>query len=245
MIYNSATDFLNAPRKAITLMGMSGVGKSYLSSLMSGWGWYAHSCDLEIGTKYLAGELDAPVSADDISALSRYISKPGDLPMDEFLRRQRLYYEGECAALARVPELAEAHERFVNDSTGSLCEIEDDKLIEALGRSTLFVYIKAGKEEERAVLERAQDYPKPLFYPPSHFKAWVKEYMQVFDIEDADDLPPDDFTRWVFPRLFAERLPKYQALADRFGVTVSTKDIYEVKTEHDLLNVIAEGVQGR
>ena len=69
--------------------------------------------------------------------------------------------------------------------------------------------------------------------------------MQVFDIEDADELPPDDFTRWVFPRLFAERLPKYQALADRFGVTVSTKDIYEVKTEHDLLNVIAEGVQGR
>lgn len=241
MIYNSAADFLNAPRKAITLMGMSGVGKSYLSSLMSGWGWYAHSCDLEIGTKYLAGELDAPVSADDISALSRYISKPGDLPMDEFLRRQRLYYEGECAVLARVPELAGAYERFVNDSTGSLCEIEDDKLIEAVGRATFFVYIKASKEEERAVLERAQDYPKPLFYPPSHFKAWVKEYMQVFDIEDADDLPADDFTRWVFPRLFAERLPKYQALADRFGVTVSTRDIYKVKSEHDLLNVIAEG----
>lgn len=245
MIYNSAADFLNAPRKAITLMGMSGVGKSYLSSLMSGWGWYAHSCDLEIGTKHLAGELDAPVSADDISALSRYISKPGDLPMDEFLRRQRLYYEGECAVLSRVPELAGAHERFVNDSTGSLCEIEDDKLIEAVGRSTLFVYIKASKEEERAVLERAQDYPKPLFYPPSHFKAWVKEYMQVFDIEDADDLPADDFTRWVFPRLFAERLPKYQALADRFGVTVSTNDLYKVKSENDLLNVIAEGFESR
>lgn len=211
MIYNSAAEFLNAPHKAITLLGMSGVGKSYLSSMMSGWGWFGYSCDLEIGTNYLAAELDAPVSADDISALSRYISKPGDLPMAEFLRRQKLYYEAECAALARVPELAGAHDKFVNDSTGSLCEIEDEELIKALGRSTLFVYIKASKDEEIEVLERAQEYPKPLFYPPSHFHAWVEEYRRVFDIKNVDDLPADDFTRWVFPRLFAERLPKYRA----------------------------------
>lgn len=241
MIYDSAADFLNAPRKAITLMGMSGVGKSYLSSLMSGWGWFAHSCDLEIGTKHLAGELDAAVSADDISALSRYISKPGDLPMDEFLRRQKLYYEGECASLSRVPELAAAQDKFVVDSTGSICEIEDAELMEALGRATLFVYIKASKDEEIAVLERAQQYPKPLFYPPSHFEAWVEEYRQLFDVQDTDDLPADDFTRWVFPRLFAERLPKYQALAERFGVTVSTEDLYKVKSEGDLLNVIVGG----
>lgn len=222
-------------------MGMSGVGKSYLSGMMSGWGWFAYSCDMEIGTKYLAGDLDASVSADDISALSRFISKPGELPMDEFLRRQQLYYEAECAALSRVPELAVKHNKLVNDSTGSLCEIEDDALIEALGRSTLFVYIKASKEEERAVLERAQEYPKPLFYPRGLFQAWVEEYRQVFDIENVDDLPADDFTRWVFPRLFAARLPKYQALADRFGVTIDTADLYKVKTEDDLLNVIARG----
>lgn len=244
MIYSSAADFRSAPRKAITLMGMSGVGKSYLSSLMGEWGWFSYSCDMEIGTRYLVDELDAPVSEDDISALSRYISKPGDLPMAEFLRRQKLYYEAECAALSRVPELAGAHERFVNDSTGSLCEIEDEDLIKALGRATLFVYIKASKDEERAVLERAQEYPKPLFYPPSHFHAWVEEYRQVFKVENVDALPADAFTRWVFPRLFAERLPKYQALAERFGVTVSTNDLYKVKSEGDLLDVIAGGFDG-
>jgi len=210
---------------------------------MRGWGWFAYSCDMEIGTKYLASELDAPVSADDISALSRFISKPGELPMAEFLRRQKLYYEAECAALSRVPDLAGKHEKFVNDSTGSLCEIEDEALIGALGRATLFVYIKASKDEERAVLERAQEYPKPLFYPPSHFHAWVEEYRKVFKVENVDDLPADEFTRWVFPRLFAERLPKYQALADAYGVTVSTADLYKVKSERDLLDVIARGFE--
>jgi len=241
MIYKSVAEFLNAPRKAITLMGMSGVGKSYLSNMMSGWGWFAHSCDLEIGTRYLAAELDGPVSADDISALSRFISKPGDLPMAEFLRRQKLYYKAECAALSCVPDLVSVHDKFVNDSTGSLCEIEDEELIGALGRSTLFVYIKATKDEEIEVLERAQEYPKPLFYPPRHFHAWVEEYRRVFDVANVDDLPADEFTRWVFPRLFAERLPKYQALAERFGVSVSTSDLYKVKSEDDLLDVIARG----
>tara|TARA_B100000780_G_scaffold275828_1_gene243246 strand:- start:1198 stop:1935 length:738 start_codon:yes stop_codon:yes gene_type:complete len=245
MIYKSASEFLNAPHKALTLMGMSGVGKSHLSSMMREWGWFQYSCDVEIGTRYLADHIECAISADDISAVSGFISKPGDLPLAEFKRRQGLYYAAECAALARVPDLAAGHAKFVNDSTGSICEIEDEELIAALGRASLFVYIKASKDEEIAMLKRAQEYPKPLFYPPGLFQAWVDEYCQIFGLRDADALPPDDFMRWVFPRLFETRLPKYQALAERFGVTVHTDDLYKIESECDLLSVIAEGFEGR
>lgn len=243
MIYSSARDFLDSSTKSITLMGMSGVGKSYLSSMMRGWGWFQYSCDVAIGTQYLAAHIDEPVHADDISAVSRFIAKPGDLPLAEFQRRQKLYYDAECAALARVPALAAQHPKFVHDSTGSVCEIEDEALIGQVGQASLFVYIKASTQEENAVLERARLYPKPLFYPPAQFKAWVHEYCQVFGVEDVDSLPADDFTRWVFPRLFETRLPKYQDLAHRYGVTVQSADMHMVRSEDDFLALIAAGFE--
>lgn len=227
-------------QKKITLLGMSGVGKTYLSCLMAKWGWFHYSCDYEIGARFLRSELDGDVSFENLSALSRYIGKLGNpdkggLRLDEFKRRQKAYYDAEVASLNEVADLSEKHQKFVNDSTGSLCEIEDEKLMERLGNSTLFVYIKANEEDERAVLQRAQDYPKPLFFPPSKFHEWLEEYL---DDQDVNDIEPDSFARWVFPKLFASRLPKYQKLADKYGVTVQSSDLRSVQNEEDFLKII-------
>jgi len=35
-------------KKAITLMGMSGVGKSHFSMQLAQWGWGHYSCDVEM-----------------------------------------------------------------------------------------------------------------------------------------------------------------------------------------------------
>lgn len=220
-------------------MGMSGVGKSYLSGMMEGWGWRSFSCDLEIGAKELAAEMARPVSLNDISPLSEFIGKIGEMPFDEFKRRQKLYYDAEVAALSRVHEIVKGADKVVIDSTGSICEIMDDGVIAQVGQVSLIVYIEASKEEEVAILQRAQDYPKPLFYPPRQLEAWVNEYLQICDVDNADHIPADDFARWVFPRLFETRIPKYQEIAERCGISVSTSDLYQVKTEHDLLQLIA------
>ena len=253
----SGQDWAAQNRKAVTLMGMSGVGKSYLGNLMSHWGWTYYSCDYIIGTKYLADEkvdgvtIGSKVKAEDLSILSRFIGQLGDpekggLPLEEFKRRQKLYYDAECASLDNVAaSIEKSPGSFVNDSTGSLCEIEDEALLSRVGAATLFVYLEAGRQDEKLVLQNAQDYPKPLFFPPAQFDAWLAEYMDARGIKDAGLIDPPNFSRWVFPRLFAERLPKYRRLADQYGVTVLASDMRAVRTEKDFITVVAKALDDK
>ena len=50
----SRQEFLNWPNKAITLIGMSGVGKTMLASKLPRDSWFHFSGDYRIGTKYLS-----------------------------------------------------------------------------------------------------------------------------------------------------------------------------------------------
>lgn len=248
----SADEFLGQPGKAITFIGMSGVGKTYLSGLLERAGWRRYSCDYEIGKRHMRNvlieSLDTP---DDLGALSRFLGKLGNpekggLSLEEFKRRQKLYYDSECAAIAEaMGELAEAPGNFVHDSTGSLCEILDEDLIRRLGEQTLFVYLKASPEEEEVVKERARIYPKPLFFPPQKFDEWVEEYLAHEKLDTPDRIEPDEFSRWVFPRLFESRLPKYQKLADLYGVAVDTSALRGVQDESDLIERIAGALPTR
>lgn len=246
-------EFIDIPYKVITLMGMSGVGKTYLSLMLDGQGWRHYSCDYEIGARLLKTEIEQTlgeknvVSADDLSQLSRYVSRLGDrekgaLPYDEFKRRQKKYYDAECQSLGQLHHVINHATRngfthTVNDSTGSLCEIDDKRLMDFIDENSLIVYIKASKEEEQRVLKRAQEYPKPMFFSPEKFDEWVKRYAKEKDVE-VEKFDPDDFSRWVFPKLFENRLPKYQAIADKYGVTIPSEAFQGVKTSNDFLKVI-------
>ncbi len=243
----SRQDFIDMPRKAITLLGMSGSGKTYISMMMAKHGWETYSCDLEIGTKYLKEALSGygDVTGENISALSVYLGKVGDADkggysLDVFLARQQAYYNAEHQALSDMRSVLEATDtHFIHDSTGSLCEIMDDSLIADLGRKTLFVYLKADEEAEKLVLKRAQDYPKPLFFPPSRFQEWLDDYMSDHQCRAVNAVDPDDFSRWVFPKLFESRKPKYQALAERYGVAIPAKAFYDMKGADDFITIIA------
>lgn len=244
----SKNEFTEIPRKCVTLLGMSGSGKTYISSLLSNWGWDIYSCDYEIGRKFLKDELKefGAVSQENISSLSLFLGKLGDVerggyPLDLFLKRQKAYYDAECCALSAVLEGINCGSRhFVHDSTGSLCEITDTKLIKQIGKQTLFVYLKADEDDERDILQRAYDYPKPLFFPPSFFKVWLKDYLLLRGFDSTNRIDPDDFSRWVFPKLFESRKPKYQALADSYGVSIPSKAFYGIRSSDDFIRVIAD-----
>ncbi len=249
----TAEEFLAQPHKAITLIGMSGVGKSYLANKMAGWGWVNYSCDDLISEKYLKNELDGD-DADAMDALSKFVGRIGNagkggLVRDEFKRRQQLYYDAECQALRdMLPALDEAHGRknsFINDSAGSLCEIEDKELIAAIGEKTLFVYLKVGQEDHKELLQRAIEYPKPLYFPPTFFRERLAHYMDDLDVSSVEDVEPDEFLRWVFPYLFESRLPKYKSLANEFGVTVQVSDFKDVPNEGAFLKVVADALEGQ
>lgn len=49
----TATEFLALESKRITLLGMSGVGKTRISCLLRKSDWFHYSADFRIGTRYL------------------------------------------------------------------------------------------------------------------------------------------------------------------------------------------------
>ena len=54
MLYTSANDWLNAPRKSVLVFGMSGLGKTHMSNLLRASGsWFHYSIDYRIGTRYM------------------------------------------------------------------------------------------------------------------------------------------------------------------------------------------------
>lgn len=230
---------------AITLMGMSGVGKTYFSQKLAEWGWGHYSCDVEIGKDLLG--LDREMKAEDISALHEFLGLPGDeaqggLPMNEYKRRQRLYKNAEIVSLMTLGQRIRGHSgaHFVNDSTGSLVEITNPDVIEYVGRLTKVVYIRGSGDQENALIERAQAYPKPIYYPPALFDGWVAEYLALQGLEDSAQMNPVEFSRWVFPVLLKSRLPKYQAIADQYGVTIESADLEKIDNEDAFLELIGE-----
>ena len=63
MIYGSGKDWLAAPNKRVVLFGMSGLGKTWLSSMLRASGtWFHYSIDYRIGTRYM-GEYIADTSS--------------------------------------------------------------------------------------------------------------------------------------------------------------------------------------
>ncbi len=244
----SKQEFLEQPRRAITFIGMSGVGKSHLSLQLEDWGWHNYSCDYLIGTKYLGAQLEGAVSADNILNLSEFVGQigspdKGGVGLDEFARRQKMYYEAECAVLRDMPEaLGGVAGDFVNDSSGSLCEIEEAAILDAVGQQTLFIYLRVPSSQHSKILERALEYPKPLFFPKAFFDEHLAAFQKEFSVERVEEIDSLEFLRWVFPYLFEARLPKYQALADKYGVTISTDTFDGVSLEEDFINIIAKAL---
>ena len=81
-----------------------------------------------------------------------------------------------------VPEFIEKSQakgfsHFINDAGGSLCELEDPKLFKVALDNTLIVYIKTSKENERMLIERAKENPKPMYYNPVFFESSIKDYL--------------------------------------------------------------------
>ena len=274
----SSREFLDWDSKSITLLAMSGAGKTTLANKLPRDKWFHYSGDYRIGTKYL-GEpildnikqqaMEVPflkdlllsdsiyicnnVSVDNLAPVSSFLGKIGDrklggLALDEFKRRQKLHHKAEIAAMYDVSEFihkAESiygYKHFINDAGGSVCELDDEKVLEHLARQTLIIYIKTTPELNTTIIERSKTSPKPLYYREEFLDQQLAEFMRENNYIDPDTIPPDEFVSWVFPKLFTSRLPRYQAIADKYGYTLDACDVAKVKNETDFIQLIAAAI---
>ncbi len=268
-------EFRRWESKKVTLLGMSGVGKTYLSTLLRDSQWFHYSGDYRIGTRYLdepimdmikQQAMQVPFLKDllrndwisiknnikihDLGPVLSYVGKLGNpelggVELEDFIQRQALYREGEIAAMHDVPGFINkaqdiyGYQHFVNDVGGSLCELDDSKVIDTLVQHTLILYIQVtDKEEENKLIERAQSAPKPLYYRAEFLQDQLELYLKENNLQYAAQMVPDDFTRWVFPRLFHSRIPRYEAIAKPHGYTVTSQEVSQVKNQHDFLQLL-------
>ncbi len=262
-------DFRQLPH-AISLLGMSGVGKTTLSKTLRRDGdWFHYSADYRIGTRYLAEPIldnvkfkimamedqfvanllrsdsifiGHNISVDNLEPVSTFLGIYGDpnsggLEKAEFLRRQDLYRQAEIQSMRDVPHfISKAWNiyscvSFVNDASGSLCEIATpddpaDPVIQPLIANSLILYIRADAHAEEALKERARSHPKPLFYNPAFINPKLETYP-----DDGVGVDPVEFARPLFPELLEFRKPRYQTMAERFGVTVDAEELFGPNTD--------------
>lgn len=274
----SVEEFRHWKNRSITLLGMSGVGKTHLSALLRRNDWFHYSGDYRIGTRYLdehildiikAQAMQVPflkdllrrdwilirnnIKVNDLGPVLSFVGKLGNpdlggLAMEEFSRRQALYRESEIAAMMDVPAfIRKAHQvygydNFVNDVGGSLCELEEPAVIDLLARHSLILYIQVPPEDEIKLIQRAQADPKPLYYRPAFLAAAVRDYLDVQGLQYIAEIDPDEFTRWVFPRLFHSRVPRYEAIARPHGYTVVSAEVAQIRDEADFLELVEAAI---
>jgi hypothetical protein len=56
-------------------------------------------------------------------------------------------------------------------------------------------------------------------------------------------MDPDEFTRWIFPRLFHSRIPRYETIARNHGYTVTSEEVAKVRNEQDFNQLVETAIQ--
>ncbi|MEO0618761.1 MAG: ATPase [Pseudomonadota bacterium] len=137
MHFDTGAAFLEWPTKAITVFGMSGLGKTWLAARLREDNWFHYSADYRIGTRYMGEhivdnfkreamkvpllrellltdsiDISSNLRFSDLSPLSTYLGKPGDparggIPFAEYKRRQAQHRDAEIAAMHDVPRFVE------------------------------------------------------------------------------------------------------------------------------------------
>jgi deoxyadenosine/deoxycytidine kinase len=128
----SHEEFMRLEHKAITLLGMSGVGKTTLANKLPKRDWFHYSGDYRIGTKYLeepildnikkqAMKVDflrdllrsdsiyicSNITVHNLDPISSFLGKIGNpelggLSVEQFKERQRLHHDAEVGAMKDV-----------------------------------------------------------------------------------------------------------------------------------------------
>ncbi|CUI00725.1 hypothetical protein [Leisingera aquaemixtae] len=200
------------------------------------------------------------ITFENLTPVAAYLGKPGDvakggLPIAEYKRRQEQFRVAEIRALLdteyfedRAQQLY-GYPNFICDTGGSICEWVDvddphDQIMSELSKHTLMVWIKGTDAHTEELVRRFDRAPKPMSYQPEFLDRVWQEYLKENGIAEGD-VDPDAFIRWTYAQALAHRQPRYQAMADNWGITVTADQISAVKDEAGFVDLIASALEAR
>ncbi len=194
----------------------------------------------------------------DLSPLSTYLGKPGDptkggIAFDEYLRRQRLHRDAEINSMKDTVHFIQRakdlynYDNFICDTSGSVVEVvdandDDDTVMSLVSQHLLPVWIEGNDDHIDVLVERFNKSPKPMYYPESFLVTCWDQYLTEKSVA-PNEVDPDDFIRFGYKQLLADRLPRYKAIAQKWGVTVEATDIHNVRTTADFDKVIEDALE--
>jgi len=138
----SVEEFRAWENKRVTLVGMSGVGKSYLSAKLRGDNWFHYSGDYRIGTRYLNEHIidmikeqaikipflkellrndwiyiKNNIRVNDLGPVLSFVGKLGNpelggVEIGEFIERQAIYRQAEIDAMHDIPHFIEKAQKI-------------------------------------------------------------------------------------------------------------------------------------
>jgi len=198
------------------------------------------------------------ITFENLSPLSSYLGKPGDpakggIPFTAYRQRQRQHRVAETAALQDTAPFIErakniyGYDNFVCDTSGSMVEVvnpadADDPIMRALEQQVLPVWIKGNDSHVEALIERFEKAPKPMYYQEDFLIGAWGTYLKMKQLE-PNQVDPDDFIRWGYRQLLTHRLPRYDAIAARWGVTIEADDVAKIRSADDFHQLIADALK--
>lgn len=198
--------------------------------------------------------LASNITFENLAPLSTYLGKPGDpskggIPFEEYCRRQDEHRQAEINAMNDTGHFRARAERiygyqdFIADCSGSLCEVLDDdiaqsELMATLVKSCLPVWIEGPESHREELVRRFKKAPKPMYYRPAYLREKWAQYLELRQVK-SKAVDPDDFLAWGYEQLLNDRLPRYRAMADNWGVTISADEVSTLKTPDQFNQLIA------
>lgn len=158
----------------ITLLGMSGVGKTYWSKQLESLGFKRICCDDLIGEQLgIAG----------IGNVADWMGQPYTEGYNErqqrYLDIERLVMESILSEIKLTPE-----KKLVIDTTGSVIYTGDD-ICQRLQTSTTTVYIKLDQSHYAAMLQRYLADPKPVVWGQHYHEPISESYPELLEYRAA------------------------------------------------------------
>lgn len=191
------------------------------------------------------------VHFDNLLATSLYMGMLGNpkkhgSTLPDFSERMASHATAEIAAMLDIPNFIQRAENlygyphFLADLSGSLCEVVDpraehDPVLDMIDENLTLIYIRATKSHEKVLIERNIADPKPIYYRPDFVAAELPGLLEKYKVHDVTDLSPRQVGAYLYPRLLAHRVERYEAIAAEHALTLTMEEAAAIGSESDLL----------